>query len=208
MRLKLGARLETVLSLLEGGVKAVDVGTDHGLLPVAALLTGRASAAIATDISGKSLAKARILAEKEGVPLDCREGDGLAPLREGEAEVVVIAGMGGLEIVRILSESPVSVPRGIFVPHTHAKDVRAYLKERNALILRDIAVKEGDHFYFVIEADFTSPWQAHSLYFGREGKDFAAYREARLEKLDRLLAVRRDSSLEEEKEELANADRA
>jgi len=31
------------------------------------------------------------------------EGDGLAPLRPGEAKVIVLAGMGGEKITRILS---------------------------------------------------------------------------------------------------------
>jgi len=208
MRKKLGARLETVLSLIDGGVRLCDVGTDHGMLPVAALLTEQAKSAVATDISGKSLKKAAILAEKEGVPLVCREGDGLAPLKEGEADVVVIAGMGGQEIIRILKESDLPISRFILVPHTHASEVRKYLKERNYLITHDVAVKERDHFYFVIEADCTAPWQEHSLYFGREGKDFTEYRAARLEKIDRLLSVKQDPSLEEEKEELLNADRA
>lgn len=200
------ARLRTLLSLIEGGVTLADVGTDHGKLPVAALLSGRASAAIAIDVSEHSLAKARALALEEGVRMRCIVGDGLTPLSEGEADVVVIAGIGAAETVKILKEAPCRFPRYLFVPHKNAPLLRRYLKERNARIVRDIAVKEGKHFYFVIEADFFSPWEEHSLYFGTEGEAFAAYRAYRLERLTELVALGGDPSLAEEKEELIHAE--
>ena len=204
MRLRLGERLETVLSLLKEGETLCDVGTDHGKLPVAALLSGKAKSAIAIDISAQSLQKAKLLAEKEDVPLRCLVGDGLTPLRKGEADAIVIAGMGGMEIVQILENAPCVFPRYVLVPHRDAPAVREYLKNKNARILRDIAVKEGEHFYFVIEATFALPWEERSLYFGTEGEAFPAYRRARLQKIDKLLSVKSDSSLEREKEELTD----
>ena len=200
------ARLATLLSLIEGGVTLADVGTDHGKLPVAALLTGRASAAIAIDVSPQSLAKARALALEEGVQMRCIVGDGLTALSEGDADVVVIAGIGAAETVKILKEAPCRFSRYLFVPHKNAPLLRGYLKEQNARIVRDIAVKEGKHFYFVIEADFATPWEAHSLYFGTEGDAFEAYRAYRLEKLTELIALGGDPSLAEEKEELIHAE--
>ena len=207
MRVKLDERLNAVLSLLKEGETLCDVGTDHGKLPVAALLSGKAKSAVAVDISASSLAKARLLAEKENVPLRCIVGDGLTPLSKGEADVVVIAGMGGMEIVKILKNAPCVFPRYILLPHRDAALVREYLKEKNARITRDIAVKEGKHFYFVIEATFSLPWEERSLYFGKEGESFPAYRRARLEKIERLLSLKSDPSLEREKEELEDADK-
>ena len=204
MRLRLGERLETVLSLLTEGETLCDVGTDHGKLPVAALLSGKAKSAIAIDISAQSLQKAKLLAEREDVPLRCLVGDGLTPLRKGEADAIVIAGMGGMEIVRILENAPCVFPRYVLVPHRDTPAVREYLKNKNARILRDIAVKEGEHFYFVIEATFSLPWEECSLYFGTEGEAFPAYRRARLQKIDKLLSLKSDSSLEREKEELTD----
>ena len=200
------ARLKTLLSLIEGGVTLADVGTDHGKLPVAALLSGRASAAIAIDVSEQSLAKARLLAEQEGVSMRCVHSDGLKALSSGEADVVVIAGIGAAETIKILKEAPCRFPRYLFVPHKNPPLVRRYLKENNARIVRDIAVKEGNHFYFVIEADFASPWEEHSLYFGTEGEAFEAYRTYRLQKVEELLSHGGDPALQEEKEELIHAE--
>ena len=200
------ARLRTLLSLIEGGVILADVGTDHGKLPVAALLSGRASAAIAIDVSEASLAKARTLAAEEGVSMRCIVGDGLHPLKEGEADVVVIAGIGAAETIKILEEAPCLFRRYLFIPHKNPPLLRRYLKEKNARIVRDIAVKEGNHFYFVIEADFTLPWEEHSLYFGTEGEAFEAYRAYRLQKVTSLIALGGDPSLAKEKEELIHAE--
>ena len=205
MRIKLGERLGAVLSLLKEGETLCDVGTDHGKLPVAALLSGKADKAVATDISAASLSKARLLAEKENVPLRCVVGDGLAPVKEGEADVVVIAGMGGMEIVRILKTAPCVFPRYILLPHRDAPAVRAYLKENNARILSDVVVKEGGHFYFVIEATFALPWREQSLYYGEQGGAFPEYRRARLMKIEKLLSLKNDELLEKEKEELTDA---
>ena len=205
MRMKLGKRLDTVLSLIKEGETLCDVGTDHGKLPVAALLSGRARAAVAIDISAPSLAKARLLAEQEGVPLRCLVGDGLSPLGKDETDIVVIAGMGGAEIVKILKEAPRRYPRYVFVPHRDSALVRGYLKEQNARILKDISVKEGEHFYFVIEATFSLPWREKSLWFGSEGEDFEAYKAYRLQKIEKLLSFKQDPSLIREKEELTDA---
>ena len=205
MRIKLGERLQAVLSLIKGGETLCDVGTDHGKLPVAALLSGKAGSAIATDISAASLQKARLLAEKENVPLRCLVGDGLAPLKQGEADVIVIAGMGGAEIVRILENAPCRFPRYILLPHRDAPMVRGYLKEQNARILRDVTVKEGKHFYFVIEATFDLPWKDQSLYYGETSGDFEEYRRMRLAKIEKLLSLKSDLSLANEKEELTDA---
>ena len=192
--------------MIREGERICDVGTDHGKLPVAALLSGRASSAIAIDISASSLAKARLLAESENVPLRCICGDGLTPLRKGETDVVVIAGMGGAEIVRILENAPCTFSRYLLLPHRDAPMVRGYLREKNARILRDVVVREGRHFYFAIEATYALPWEERSLYFGTEGSAFPAYRRARLEKIEKLLTLKSDPSLESEKEELTDAD--
>ena len=205
MRPHLGARLETCLSLLEGENSLVDVGTDHGKLPVYALKEGKTRRAVAVDISEKSLLKAKLLAEKEGVALVAVCSDGLAAVKEEDAGCVVIAGMGGNEIIKILSEAPFSLGKCLLVPHTHAVLVRRYLKEKNACILRDIVVKEGRHFYPVMAVDFRLPWRdGKSVYVGEEGDALKAYAEQRLKKINEYLRFKDDEELKEEKEILEN----
>ena len=198
---RLGARLDTCLSLIEGEKCIVDVGTDHGRLPVYALKEGRTERAVAVDISEKSLAKATLLAEKEGVNLQTFVSDGLSAVAEKDADLVIIAGMGGREIVKILDESPFPLRRAIFIPHTHASFLRSCLREKNVRVERDITVKESDHYYPILLCDFRLPWQEEdNVYVGNEGAARSEYIETRLEKINRYLACSDDPQLKEEKE--------
>ncbi len=198
--IKLDKRLSFCLSLIEGETLC-DVGTDHGKLPVVALLSGKVKSAVAIDISAKSLKKAELLAEEWGVSLSCRVGDGLKPLCGEKTDACVIAGMGGREIVKILSETPSAAKSYILVPHTDAPIVRAFLKENNMRIVRDAIVKDAEKFYPILKVDPALPWnEAHNLYFGDGTPDGEAYKKMRLEKIERILSVREDAALKEEKE--------
>lgn len=205
MRINLDARLSAVLSMIDEGASLADVGTDHGKLPVAALSLGRVARAVAIDVSEQSLMKARLLAEEAGVPLRCVLGDGLKPITAEDADTVVIAGMGGAETVKILEEAPCLFAKYIFVPHKNPPLVRKYLKEKNARITHDITVREGKHFYSVIEATFSLPWEERNLYVGEEGEAFEAYRAYRLARIEEFLAHKETPSLVEEKEALVHA---
>ena len=205
----LGARLDTCLSLINGERCITDVGTDHGRLPVYALKQGRTERAVAVDISEKSLKKATFLAEKEGVALTAVVCDGLQGVEKEDASLVIIAGMGGREIVKIVEEAPFPLERAIFVPHTHAALLRGYVRERNARIERDIVVEEGEHYYPVILVDFRLPWREEdNVYVGREGEARDAYIEMRLKKIEEYLAYTDDAALKEEKEILESVYRS
>ena len=86
-------RLAAILSHVRGSALA-DIGCDHGLIAVSALEQGLVERVIATDISASSLAKARALAaQRNAAAIEFRVGDGMRVLADGEADVVVIAGM-------------------------------------------------------------------------------------------------------------------
>jgi len=205
----LGARLDTCLSLINGERCITDVGTDHGRLPVYALKQGRTERAVAVDISEKSLRKATLLAEKEGVTITAVVCDGLTAVKQEDAPLVIIAGMGGREIVKIIEEAPFPLERAIFVPHTHAAVLRAYLRDRDVRIERDITVREGDHYYPVLLVDFRLPWrETDNIYVGGEGEARVAYIEMRLGKIEEYLTYTDDPALKEEKEILQSVYRS
>jgi tRNA (adenine22-N1)-methyltransferase len=99
-------RLGAAGALCAPGARLADVGSDHGLLPRALLASGEASFAVATERTRERAA--RIGRPPAGAPwasrFVVREGDGLAPLLpEDRLDTVVVCGLGGRSIVRILS---------------------------------------------------------------------------------------------------------
>lgn len=101
----LSARLADVAALCPRGAVVADIGSDHGLLPLALLRAGQASRAIAVDVHPGPVAQLRARAASEP-RLEVRAGDGLAPLRPGEAQVIVLAGIGARLAERILRAAP------------------------------------------------------------------------------------------------------
>jgi tRNA (adenine22-N1)-methyltransferase len=101
----LSNRLKALTALAPACGTAADIGSDHGLLPIALVLSGRAKKGIAADISRVSLQKAARHAAEYGLEdkIELRAGDGLSVLRKGEASLVAISGLGGVNIADILS---------------------------------------------------------------------------------------------------------
>ncbi len=89
------------------GKRVCDVGTDHAYLAAALLAEGKCDTAIASDINEKPLAAARATLEKTCVLDRCTLilSDGLKNVPMDGITDIVIAGMGGELIAKILSES-------------------------------------------------------------------------------------------------------
>ena len=156
----------------DSGRTVCDIGTDHGFLPIHLVETGIAERAIMTDISEDSLDKARSNALLMDAPsgIEPRLGDGLDPLEEGEADVIVIAGVGGYNILEMLEWDEAksrSFPNYVLQPRNNAGALRAGLKTLGIGIDNELVVKEGRHFAEIIVA---SPY-AESISSGNEAGD-------------------------------------
>lgn len=148
--IKLKERLSAVFNEVPIGSVVADIGADHGKLSASLISTKRASKVIAVDISKDSLKKTVELARKLGVEIDARVGDGLSVInKEDGVDVVVIAGMGGYEILKILEKATVTFDRYILVPHQNAKELREALVSK-FFIEKDYVVKENGKFYSLI----------------------------------------------------------
>ncbi len=126
----MGPRLRSIAALVPPDCQCLaDIGTDHGYIPVSLLLEGKIRRAVAADIGALPLDHARRTAAQYGVTLDFRLGDGLAVLEPGEADVIVIAGMGGDAITEILAAAPWSRagPLLLLQPMSKAEVLRAWL---------------------------------------------------------------------------------
>ncbi len=155
MHVHLRPRLARAADMLGPCAVIADIGSDHGRLAVALLQQGRAERVIASDISVASLEKAHSLAVLCGVEdrVCLRVADGFAALAPGEAEAILLAGMGGLMMVRILCAGEAvarAAKRIVLQPQGNAAELRAFLYENGYAIEEEAIVFDNGRYYQLI----------------------------------------------------------
>lgn len=147
-------RLRTIADLVPEGARLVDVGTDHGFIPVSLLLEGRIPSAIASDIGAAPLDHARRTAEKYDVTedIDFRLCDGLNGISPDEVDTVVIAGMGGDNIASILTAAPWTKEKTLLLlqPMSKAEVLRRFLPENGYKVLAEQLVADKGVIYPIL----------------------------------------------------------
>lgn len=166
---KLSDRLMLMADQIEKNETMADIGTDHGFLPMYLADEGICPKVILTDVSAGSLEKARDnvkeLVEKrreEGREFDTgtfdfRLGDGITVLEPGEADAIVIAGMGGILISEILEknmEVARTAKRIIMQPRKGSGRLRYSLIKNGFEVERELLVREGKFICEVIVAAY------------------------------------------------------
>ena len=103
--MKITKRLENIANLVERGKSVIDIGTDHGLVPLYLAKNKISKDIIATDISAKSLKKLEDKLDKnlENI-IKTEVCDGLDGIDIKENQIAIIAGMGAITIIDILSK--------------------------------------------------------------------------------------------------------
>lgn len=163
-------RIEILCSYLDCCESFADVGCDHGYCTEYALKSGKCQSAVVTDVSAKCLAKAEKLLKSYIDSGICRAVccDGLARVPE-DTEQVLIAGMGGEEIIKILSQG--FIPRKfVLQPMKNAPKLRSFLLARGCKITADDIFRD-DKFYLIIKGEREGGSAAYSksqLFFGRD----------------------------------------
>jgi tRNA (adenine22-N1)-methyltransferase len=146
--MSLSPRLRAVAGLVPQKARsAADVGAGDGQLALA--LSGRGLHVIATERAAGPFQRLRRLAGG----LECRLGEGLDPLREGEVEGVVLAGMGGPTIARVLSRGAVVARRLswlVLQPQQRAHQLERWLAAHGYEIMRAEWAIQGHRLYRVL----------------------------------------------------------
>ena len=153
----LSKRLMTIASFVPPGGRLADVGTDHGYIPVYLVKNGIVPSAIAMDIRSGPLSRAAAHVQKQGLQerIELRLSDGLDALKAGEADTVVISGLGGPLMTDILSrgrECAAAVQAFVLSPQSDIPGVRVFLRENGFRIEREAFVKDEGKYYTVMRA--------------------------------------------------------
>ena len=173
--LKISERLATVASLIPKGAHLVDVGTDHGYVPIWLLQKQHIVSAIAMDVNKGPLARARENRDKYGFTdvMDLRLSNGLEKLKPGEGDSVLIAGMGGPLMIRIIEEgrrNASSIQTWVLQPQSEIPSVRRYLHEHDFKIIEEIMLKDDGKYYMAMKAvpGHEEPWNELEYLFGKD----------------------------------------
>ena len=156
MKLPISKRLLCCASMVTPGSRVADIGTDHGYLGIYLLQTGAARHVIACDLRKDPLENARRNAKLFGVDgeMELRLSDGLEKIRPDEVDTVVMAGMGGDLIQKILSQCPWRKREGlqfILQPQSAGNVLRRWLCEDGFEIRREEPVQDGHFLYTVMD---------------------------------------------------------
>ena len=143
-------RLKEIFSSIPDGEVFADVGCDHGYIAKAMIKGGKCKKAIISDISEKSLNKAKTLLSRE-----IAAGKVIAVVSDGlknlpDCDVALIAGMGGEEIIKILTEAPFLPEKLVLQPMKNVRKVREFAVGIGYAVMIDRVFSEGYMFYDLI----------------------------------------------------------
>lgn len=172
----LKGRLGAIAAKIPACSTLADVGTDHAYIPVYAVMEGICKKALATDvrIGPARIAEHNIRQYGLEDKIEVRLGSGLEPVHLNEAEVAVIAGMGGPLICEILLaslEKARNMTLLVLQPMNAIDVVRKWLNDEGFQIYEEFLASEGDKIYNVICTGWkgsSSPRDEYDYFTGRE----------------------------------------
>ena len=155
----LNVRLCSAAQFVRQDAVFADIGTDHAYLPIYLVAEGISSRALACDINQGPIESARknIAAAKFQNQIDTLCTDGLHGAEHFHPDDVLIFGMGGELIMRILSEAPWVKDERIGLvlqPMTRAQTLRRWLLENGFAIVGETITHEDKRYYQTIAARY------------------------------------------------------
>ena len=176
-KVQLSDRLTAIAEMVTEGNRLVDVGCDHGYLPVYLMLQHKIPGAIATDVGKGPLTRAQehIAQYHMEAYIETRLCNGLSEIRSGEGDALVIAGMGGPLMERILSEGRHALPgfqELILQPQSDIPHFRRFVMQNGYQIIQEEMILEDGKFYPIMKAvpyegERPAVWSRAEEMFGR-----------------------------------------
>lgn len=154
----LDARLAAAAAYVRPGSTVADIGCDHGKLSAWLAGSGRCPLVFACDLREGPLQKARETCAPWADRVVFRLGSGLKVLAPGEAQDIVIAGMGAETIMEILDAAPWVFDGRynlILVPATKHSLLRRWLARRGFALQSETLCTAAGRWYAVMNARYT-----------------------------------------------------
>ena len=164
--MQLSKRLLAAAGMITRGNVVADVGCDHAYTSIYLCEEGIAPRVIAMDVNKGPLAGAAKHIEQAGLGenISLRLSDGLEALSPFEADSVLLCGMGGLLMIKILSDYPEitkTVQELVLQPQSEVGEVRRFLHRQGYRITKEHMLKEDGKFYVMMHAVPTEETQQY-----------------------------------------------
>lgn len=199
--MEFGERLKSIIKLIPPCNIIADIGTDHAYIPVFAVRNGICIKAVATDLKNGPIRIAEKSIAKYGLEnyIETRTGDGLSCIHENEADVIVIAGIGGLLTVEILGRDIAKAKNAktlVIQPMNSIEVVREWLFKNGFEIYDEILSLEDGKLYCAIAARWTGKltetddiyYHVGQLLIERDGPLIKKYLRSKLSRFDKIIA--------------------
>lgn len=153
-KLNISNRLKTIGDFVDFNDNVIDVGCDHALLSIYIYLN-KTHNIIASDINKNPLKEAEKNLKKYNLDgkIELRLSNGLEKFSSNEFDTIIISGMGGINIIDILSKdiSKLSNTKKMIIQSN--KDIpllRKFISKLGFEISNEVLVKENNIIYTII----------------------------------------------------------
>lgn len=173
-------RLLDIISLIDKNKKVIDIGTDHGLVPLYLAKNGISENILATDISEKSLDKLRMrLDDNLRRVITTKVTDGFVGIEKQDKQVAIIAGMGANTIIDIIEKSldfAKNLDYLVLASNVNTEKLRTYLVDNNFEIIKDFLSYENNKYYDILKVRFGNAKKLTlaETYYGKDDIDTKA----------------------------------
>ncbi|EEI83425.1 tRNA (adenine(22)-N(1))-methyltransferase [Anaerococcus tetradius] len=173
-------RLLDIISLIDKNKKVIDIGTDHGLVPLYLAKNGISENILATDISEKSLDKLRMrLDDNLRRIITTKVTDGFVGIEKQDKQVAIIAGMGANTIIDIIEKSldfAKNLDYLVLASNVNTEKLRTYLVDNNFEIIKDFLSYENNKYYDILKVRFGNAKKLTlaETYYGKDDIDTKA----------------------------------
>ena len=198
-------RLYEIIKLIDNGKSVIDIGTDHGLVPLYLAKNSISADILATDISAPSLKKLEDKLDDElRKNIKTKVTDGFKGIEAKENQIAIIAGMGGNTIIEIIDDSlefAKNLDYLILESNIATETLRNYLNDNDFFIERDFLTFENKKYYDILKVSYgkKQDLSLSELYYGYENI------ENKSQLLKEKLAIEREKNLSFRKDIVDNA---
>ena len=177
----LSERMLRTAAMVSHGNRTADIGCDHAYTSIYLVEQGIAPQVVAMDVNAGPLTRAKENVDKFGMAdrISLRLSDGLAKLMPGEVDTILIAGMGGPLMERILSACPETLAAAkelVLQPQSELGAFRRFLHGAGFRITAEDMLYEDGKYYVIFRAEHGTeePWTEEEYLYGKHLTD-AAY---------------------------------